>query len=83
MIINDTKIRYIQILDKLYEVTSINWLHMTLEAKATDLTVDDVPERELWDISEIEDFRIRLVNRKGVAEIIDFVEWKKKHRLCS
>jgi len=66
---------------KIYEVTSINWLHSCLEAKETDLSVGDVPESELWDISEFEDFRIRLVNGEGMARVIDFGEWIRTHKL--
>lgn len=78
--INDTKIQYLSVADKIYKVTSIQWLHFYLEAKETELTIDDVPENELWDISYFEDFRIRLVNQKGKAEIIDFAEWVKRNR---
>lgn len=38
-------------------------------------------ESELWDILYFEDFRVRLVNRKGKAEIVDMAEWKKEHGL--
>lgn len=63
--------------DKIYNVTSINWLHCAIEAKETDLSTGDVPESEVWDIAECEDFKIRLVNGNS-AEIIDFEEWKNK-----
>lgn len=55
-------------------------LHSCLEAKETDLSVGDVPESKLWDIAEFEDFKIRLVNGNGQAEIIDFAEWMEKHK---
>ena len=79
--INNTKIKYISVLDKVYEVISIQWLHSYLEARETDLSIDDVPESELWDISYFEDFRVRLVNRKGEAKIIDMAEWLGQHSL--
>ncbi|EOS46903.1 hypothetical protein C810_01735 [Lachnospiraceae bacterium A2] len=79
--INNTKIKYISVLDKVYEVISIQWLHSYLEARETDLSIDDVPESELWDISYFEDFRVRLVNRKGEAKIIDMAEWLDQHSL--
>lgn len=78
--INDTKIQYISVVNKVYEVTSINWLHSYLEAKQTDLNIGDVPESELWDISYFEDFRVRLVNSSGKTEIIDMAEWVKGYR---
>ena len=79
--INNTKIKYISVFDKVYEVISIQWLHSYLEARETDLSIDDVPESELWDISYFEDFRVRLVNRKGEAKIIDMAEWLDQHSL--
>lgn len=63
--INDTKIKYLSVADKIYKVTSINCLHFALEAKATDLSADDVEESELWDISDLGEFCVRLVNDGG------------------
>lgn len=79
--INNTKIKYISVLDKVYEVISIQWLHSYLEARETDLSINDVPESELWDISYFEDFRVRLVNCSGKTEIIDMAEWLDQHSL--
>lgn len=67
--------------DKIYEITSINWLHFALEAKETNLSIGDVEESELWDVAELEDFRIRLINDDGAAEIIDMAKWKKDKRV--
>lgn len=78
--INNTKIKYLLVADKIYEVTSINWLYFVLEAKETDFFAGDVPESEVWDISYFEDFKIRLVNGSG-TEIISFDEWKKNKRV--
>jgi len=66
-------------LGKVYEVTSIQLLHFCLEAKETDLNVDDIDESQLWDISFFEDFKIRLVNRRGKAEIVDMGEWMERN----
>ncbi len=55
-------------------------MHSSLEAKQTDLSVDDVPESELWNITEFTDFRIRLVNGEGVAKVVDFGEWVKRNK---
>lgn len=51
--------------DKIYKVTSINCLHLYLEAKEADLSADDVEESELWDISDLGEFCVRLVNGGG------------------
>lgn len=49
---------------------------MTVEAVQTDLTVNDVPESEVWYISEFRNYKVKLVNNGGKAEIVDFAEWK-------
>lgn len=76
--INDTKMKYISVSDKLYEITKISFFYMTVEALQTDLTVNDVPENEVWDISEFKNYKVKLVNNGGQAVVIDFDEWKDK-----
>lgn len=51
---------------------------MTIEAIETNLTDTDVPEDELWDISEFKDYRVKLINNGGQAEIVDFEKWINK-----
>lgn len=79
--INDTKIKYISVADtKIYKVTNIDFCNLTIEAKQTDLNIDDVDESELWDISYFEDFRVRLVNCSGKTEIVDMAEWLEENK---
>lgn len=52
---------------------------MTIEAIETNLTAADVPEDELWDFSEFKDYRVKLINNRGVAEIVNFEEWRSKN----
>jgi len=80
--INDTKIQFLLISDKIYKVTDIDFSHFTIEAKETDLSVGDVSQSELWDISEFEDFHVRLVNSDGMARVIDFGEWVERNKRC-
>lgn len=49
---------------------------MTIEAIETKLTAADVSEDELWDSSEFKDYRVKLINNGGQAEIVDFEKWK-------
>lgn len=52
---------------------------MTIEAVETDLTTEDVPGDELWNLEEFERYKVKLINNGGEGRIIDFEEWKKKH----
>lgn len=54
---------------------------MSVEAVQTDLTMNDVPESEVWDIEEFEHYKVKLINNSGQAEIVDFTELKEKHDL--
>ena len=74
--INDTKMKYISISDKLYEITKISFFYMKVEAAETDLTKNDVPESEVWDIAEVRDYKVKLVNKGGQEEIVEFAERK-------
>lgn len=83
---NISKIKYLSVADKIYEVTSIDWQHLYLEARETDLNVGDVPESELWDISDFDnEFSIRLINNYGdsggrMGEIIAFGELVERRK---
>ena len=73
--INNTKIKYLKVIDKIYEITRISFFYMTIEASETDLTIDDVPEDEVWDLEEFKNYRVKLVNNGGMGEIVDFSDW--------
>ena len=57
-------------------IEKISFFYMTIEAIETNLTATDVPEDELWDLEEFKDYRVKLINNGGQAEILDFEEWK-------
>lgn len=71
--ISDTKIKYIKIGDteKLYKVENISFYDFSIKAVETDLKISDVPEKEIFSISEFKEFRITLKN-KDVSNIIQF-----------
>lgn len=63
---------------RIYEITKISFYNMEIDAVQTDLTNVDVPEDELWDFSFFEDYKIKLINNGGLAEIVDFKKWKRR-----
>lgn len=65
---------------KIYEITKISFFYMTVEAVKTDLTMNEVPESEVWDIGEFKHYKVKLINSGGNAEIIDFEDWKEKYK---
>ena len=76
--INDTRIRYIKVLDKLYEVDNISFYYFTVNARQTDKTIDDVPANEVFDITDFPEFLVTLHNWQG--KVIDFVEYVKNRK---
>lgn len=60
--INDTKIQYLLVADKIYEVSAIDFHNLAIEANKTDLTIADVPEGEVFPVEEFGEFRVRLCN---------------------
>ena len=74
---NNTKIKFLNVEGKIYQVTDISFFHMTIEATETDLTLSDVPECELWDLAEFERYKVKLVNNGGMGEIVDNEKFRK------
>jgi len=66
--------------EKVYEIRKISFFYMTVEAVQTDLTMNEVPGNETWDIGEFKNYKVKLVNNGGQAEVIDFNGWKEKHK---
>ena len=58
-------------------MSDISFSDMHIEAVETDLGTLDIPASELFDLSELREFSIILVNKKVQAEIICFDEWKR------
>lgn len=78
--INNTKIRYLQVEDKLYEVTKISFFSTKIEAVQTNLAVDDVPGDELWNLEEFRNYKVKLINGSGKAEIVDFEKFRNNRQ---
>ena len=69
---NNTKIKYLKVHDKIYEIIDISFFYFHIEATETDMMVSDVPADEIWDIGFFENYKIKLINNGGQAEIVDF-----------
>lgn len=72
--------KYLKVIDKVYEIKKISFFYMTIEGVETNLTVDDVPEYELWDVGEFKNYKVKLINGSGKAEIVDFSDWVNGHK---
>lgn len=76
--INNTKIQYLSVADKIYNVTAIDFHNLTIEATRTDLSIADIPGNEVFPIEEFGGgVRVRLCNDGRMGAIVDFVEWIK------
>lgn len=62
--INNTKIQYLSVADKIYNVKAIDFHNLTIEATRTDLSIADIPGNEVFPIEEFGEFWIRLINGK-------------------
>lgn len=71
--INDTKIKYLLVADKIYNVTDINFCNLTIVAIEADLTITDIAENE-FKVEDFSEFYIVLHNLSKNATAIDFVK---------
>lgn len=60
------------IADKIYKITDINFTDLTMEAYETNMNAGDIPESEIFLLDELSEFRIKLHNQRGKAEVIDY-----------
>ena len=79
--INETRIKYILVCGKLYEVEKLSFYDFSVCAKETDKTIDDVPPEEVFDISDFKDFKITLRNWHG--NVVDFAEYVENRKAKS
>ena len=73
---NITQIKYIKVVDRLYHVTDISFADMTIRAVEVK-TAAHTPQNEIFGLEELKEFKIRLINNGGMADIVDFGVWKK------
>lgn len=80
-IINNTRIKYIKVSDKIYEVEKISFYNFSIVVKETDKTISDVPAEEVFVITDFKDFKITLRNWHG--NVVDFTEYVKNRKTVS
>lgn len=76
---NITQIKYIKVVEKLYQVTDISFVDMTIRAVETT-TAAPVPQNVIFDLDDLKEFKIKLINNGGMADIVDFSVRKKNKR---
>lgn len=76
---NITQIKYIKITDKLYQVTDISFADMTIRAVETIHAIS-VPQNEVFDLDDLKEFKIKLINNGGMADIINFSGWLRSEK---
>lgn len=60
---NTSKIKYVTVNDKLYQVKVISFYHMTMILVPCDMPIDVVPKDEVFPVEECKrDFRITIEN---------------------
>lgn len=77
IIVNNSKIKYIQVVGELYKVTDISFSDLKLTAHEMDSGISDIPENEIFSLLDVLDFRVKLVNCNGNK--IDFKKYGKNH----
>lgn len=83
IIINSTKIKYLKVMDKLYEVRDISFYYQTIRAVETELSLDNALIEEVFDIFDFKDMKVTLINKKSQGKLIDFNEFVKNHKMKS
>lgn len=78
---NITQIKYIKVLDKLYQVTDISFANMTIRAVET-ITVAPILQNDVFGLDDLKEFKIKLINNCEIADVVDFGVWKEnKHKI--
>lgn len=60
-----SKIKYINLLDKIYRVNHISFFTMELVAEETTLSATAVPEDEVFDVMDYRSLKVTLVDLNG------------------
>ena len=66
-----SKIKYINLSNKIYRVTHISFFTMELVAEEITLTAATVPEDEVFDVMDYPGLKVTLIDMDGQSEEID------------
>ena len=73
-----SKIKYINLSNKIYRVIHISFFTMELLAEETALTAVTVPEDEVFDVIDYPVLKVTLIDMDGRAEEIDLKELSRR-----
>ena len=73
-----SKIKYINLSNKIYHVTHISFFTMELVAEETALTAATVPEDEVFDVMNYPGLKVTLIELDGQSEEIDLKELSRR-----
>lgn len=76
--INETRIKYILVCSKLYEVERISFFAFSVSAMETDKTISDVPAEEVFDLTDFKEFHVTLRNWHG--NVVDFKKYVENRK---
>ena len=73
-----SKIKYINISDKIYRVTHISFFTMELVAKETTLSTATVPENEVFDVMDYPGLKVTLIRLDGQVEVVQLKKLSRR-----
>lgn len=73
-----SKIKYINLSNKIYHVTHISFFTMELVAEETALSAATVPEDEVFDVMDYPGLKVTLIDMDGQVEEIDLKELSRR-----
>ena len=73
-----SKIKYINLSNKIYCVTHISFFTMELAAEETTLSAATVPENEVFDVMVYPGLKVTLIGLDGQSEEIDLKELSRR-----
>lgn len=73
-----SKIKYINLSNRIYRVTHISFFTMELVAEETTLSAATVPEDEVFDVMDYPGLKVTLIGLDGQSKEIDLKELSRR-----